>query len=396
MNKAVIIGNGVPLLLFLGLVYLISIWTIPFFGLLFLAFIPSGLFEMFEYYNKRHYNIAVAIFLVLGMLISAIYFSITTSDKIIAIILGNAIIFGTLGTLMFFLASIFPKMLRWDQRSLINKGKDFRNQKKYQESIKCFFEAIATDPTFDRAWYEKGITLLNMGEFQEAEKCFKKNRDTTSHFKISKWSYKCLDLLERGYFEASQGYIDVCIEKKPKSPRSLIRKSIILINLKKYDESIIVCDKIIVNGDILESAWNIKALALAKLGKLDEAFESVEKSLEFGNEFSDVLHTKAYILSKMKRYPEALEYYDKSIQTKGRLKWYHKLNELNMRILTQGKAERWFDKGKLLQEIGKNEEALECFNEVLKIFDLDISKPWLLEALKTNQDFESARKVLES
>lgn len=58
--------------------------------------------------------------------------------------------------------------------SLFLKGNDLLNLSKYDEAIKCFDDAIATDPASLTAWNAKGAALGMAGCYEEALVCFEK------------------------------------------------------------------------------------------------------------------------------------------------------------------------------------------------------------------------------
>lgn len=58
--------------------------------------------------------------------------------------------------------------------SLFLKGNDLLNLSKYDEAIKFFDEAIATDPASITAWNAKGAALGMAGRYEEALVCFEK------------------------------------------------------------------------------------------------------------------------------------------------------------------------------------------------------------------------------
>jgi len=53
-----------------------------------------------------------------------------------------------------------------------NKGIALGNLGKYDEAIKCYDEAIKINPNYDKAWSNKGIALGNLGKYDEEIKCY--------------------------------------------------------------------------------------------------------------------------------------------------------------------------------------------------------------------------------
>lgn len=78
-----------------------------------------------------------------------------------------------------------------DAPAWINEGEGLFVQKKYDEAIRCFNEAIRLNPSYELAWNNKGTALYMLKRYKEAIKCFdevlkinpnnetaKKNRET--------------------------------------------------------------------------------------------------------------------------------------------------------------------------------------------------------------------------
>jgi len=78
-----------------------------------------------------------------------------------------------------------------DAHARINEGEALFEQKKYDEAIRCFNEAIKLNPSYELAWNNKGTALYMLKRYKEAIKCFdevlkinpnnetaKKNRET--------------------------------------------------------------------------------------------------------------------------------------------------------------------------------------------------------------------------
>jgi tetratricopeptide (TPR) repeat protein len=55
-----------------------------------------------------------------------------------------------------------------------NKGNTLSNQKKHEEAIKCYDQALQLDPEYINAWNNKGYTLGRLRKYEAAIKCFNK------------------------------------------------------------------------------------------------------------------------------------------------------------------------------------------------------------------------------
>lgn len=59
-------------------------------------------------------------------------------------------------------------------RILYRKGIILSNQKKEEEAMKCFRQAVLIAPRFAGAYREMGICLARMGRVEDAQACYQK------------------------------------------------------------------------------------------------------------------------------------------------------------------------------------------------------------------------------
>ena len=58
---------------------------------------------------------------------------------------------------------------------LVNKGKVFLDNAKYQEALGCFEQALLLNQNDPELWNFKAISLRSMGRYDEAIECFNKS-----------------------------------------------------------------------------------------------------------------------------------------------------------------------------------------------------------------------------
>ncbi|MFA7375315.1 MAG: tetratricopeptide repeat protein, partial [Methanothrix soehngenii] len=116
------------------------------------------------------------------------------------------------------------------------------------------------------------------------------------------------------------------------------------------------------NSEDLALDWLSKGWALNKTGRTDEAQAAFQKSLEFyetaisGNTGNiRLLQQKGLVLFELGRYDEAIEAYDQVLK-----------NSLSLEFDTTA-VSAWIGKGDSLRLQGKNEEALEAYNKAIDL-----------------------------
>ena len=163
-------------------------------------------------------------------------------------------------------------------------------------------------------------------------------------------------------------YCDELISSKVHVGDAMLMKSGALIRLKKFEDAIKLCDKIIDLSDdgLAGVAYGNKGLALSRLGKFTEALECHKKEFETGNYTKTYFVNKSLALGKLGKYEEALENIEKAFE------------------LDPNYAMAWNNKGFDLHKMGKSEEGLK---DVEKALELD----------PNNQDaIESKQEILQA
>ena len=164
-------------------------------------------------------------------------------------------------------------------------------------------------------------------------------------------------------------YCDELISSKAHVGYAMLMKSGALILLKKFEDAINVCDKIIDLSDdrLTGSAYGNKGLSLTRLGKFTEALECHKKESELGK--TDKIHfvNVSFALGKLGKYEEALENVEKALE------------------LDPNYATAWNNKGFDLHKMGKSEEGLKFVEKALELEpnhqDAIESKQEILQAL---------------
>jgi len=57
------------------------------------------------------------------------------------------------------------------------KGNGFYKQKRYDEALRCYLEAVEIDPLYADAWYNMGMTCKALGYHKESVSCFERARN---------------------------------------------------------------------------------------------------------------------------------------------------------------------------------------------------------------------------
>lgn len=210
-------------------------------------------------------------------------------------------------------------------------------------------------------FYNKGIELMNIGQYEESIVCFDK-------------AIKKIPKLEKVYYAKSRALghlhkfedaINVCdesLEFNEKQPLILSQKSACLYMLGKHKESLETSQLAVFFGPNCQFAYETRANANAALGNLVQSIQDYDKVLELAKKPNDLKYSMLYLnrfcpLYNLKRYNEALETCNKALEITD--------NPNNLPQIYSKKA-------LVLNTLGKHEEALENAKKALEIDTTDL------------------------
>lgn len=152
----------------------------------------------------------------------------------------------------------------------------------------------------------------------------------------------------------------------------------------KFEEAIKILDKVqeIEKEEHEDDFWFKKAVHFCEIGEYEQAQDSLNRDVEKNQKSYDSFFLMGKILYNLKKYEESLECYNKASEEYNRqhLKHSHKIDHMKNAhkfeeavkysdLVYQEKEledEYWYDKGRVLQKLGKFEAASSCFKSVLE------------------------------
>lgn len=158
--------------------------------------------------------------------------------------------------------------------------------------------------------------------------------------------------------------------KKKKSPRDWSSEGGKLIQERKYEEAIECYDKALelesTDVDLTSHIWNQKGTAFIKLERYEDAIRCPDKALVYDS--CPFVSNKAYALLVLGRYDELINYPDKFC---GDVLTEKSDPLLPLDVLSEECGFVSLYKGFALENLKKYEEAMEWFDNALKIFFSD-------------------------
>lgn len=152
--------------------------------------------------------------------------------------------------------------------------------KAYRDAITAYTEAIRLDPNDVVAWYNKGIALKTLTEYDSAIECFDEAIRLNPN-NAGPWTGKGVALYYQGKADDAIKCFNEAIRLDPNDSEAWSNKGAALRFQGKYDEAIQALDKAIrLDTDIAE-AWIIKGDILFELNKFKESSLAYENAYVF-------------------------------------------------------------------------------------------------------------------
>lgn len=249
-------------------------------------------------------------------LVVYIYINLPESHSLLFLII--------LGITALLLLSVVYNLINNRKISKFIKGAELAENIKYHESLDYFDKYIESDPNDPLGWSGKAIALLKLNRREEALECSNKSLDI--NLGINKF-----------------------LTKKMINSIRLNVKGVVLLQLKKYDESLNYFNQALKLRPSYYGALNNKGYALSKLDNYEEAMKCYNKALLFNPEYPYALSNKGETLRKLGKYEEAMKYIDKALKVNPKLPLI------------------WFNKGKTLIAMNRNNEAIEYIDKSLEL-----------------------------
>ena len=159
-------------------------------------------------------------------------------------------------------------------------------------------------------------------------------------------------LLKQDRFREALDLYTRVLEQHPDEPAAWTGKASALLNLDHPTEALIAYDRALALDPASMTTWHDKGGCLKNLGRDDEALACYDHVLELAPDDGEAIGERAGALYNLERYDEALAGYNRALEL---------ISSADGFYFTH--TTYW--KGRTLYELGRDEEALSCFGEVL-------------------------------
>ena|GEM_PF-4924673 len=206
-----------------------------------------------------------------------------------------------------------------------NMASMFEEQCKYEEAIECYDKVLEIVPNDSCTLARKGDLLKCLTKFEDAMACL----DAAIHAdpgNISAWATKGEILMERSRFEEALKCFDKSLESS-NNGYTLAEKGELLIMMNKDKDAMACLDAAIRAEPGLPQSWSFKGDILARQSRFEEAIKCYDKAVELYPQFGGNYLKKGKVFFQLKKFDEAIKMYDRAISLDPDLPEIKKLRE---------------------------------------------------------------------
>jgi tetratricopeptide (TPR) repeat protein len=271
----------------------------------------------------------------------------------------------------------FDKALKINPRNEIawrNKGNALDSLKRPHEALTCYDSALRIDQRSPQAWFDKGLTFKNVGDLQKALECIDNALKINPRY-AKAWQLKGSILSDLGNPQETIICFDTAIEINPRLWGVWNNKGVVLDNLGRTLDAIECYDNsLIFNPGDVGALYN-KGAAYIGLGKYQEALVCLEEFLKRAPLHPSVEQAKQMITYLKDQLSHTLHDFDAGAGRKSGNYQEGAASNKNNHEVTAESALEWTKKGNDFGNLGKVNDAIECFNKALDI-DPTLAEAW--------------------
>jgi protein O-GlcNAc transferase len=266
--------------------------------------------------------------------------------------------------------------------ALVNQGNLLRQQRRYDEALASYEQAIALEPdhaeallsrgnvlqelqrpgeaiaSYDRvislrpdyadAFYNRGIALMRLNRLEEALASYDGAIAVSPRY-VRAYNNRgnVFQVMKR--FEEALASYEQAVAIKPDYVDGLYNRGLVLQALGRFEEAIASFDRNIALVPSNAEAFNSRGIALGELNRLDDALASFDRAIALKPDYAEAFRNRANALRMLDRFGEAVTSFDRAIAIK------------------PDSAEVFTDRANALQELRRYEEALASYERAIAL-----------------------------
>jgi CHAT domain-containing protein/Flp pilus assembly protein TadD len=210
------------------------------------------------------------------------------------------------------------------------------------------------------AWFNLGIEQFHAGDYQAALASFNQVLNFNSSHSDA-WTYRGLVLGCLNRHQEEIASYDQAIGSRADHHSAWHNRGAAMANLNYFEEAIASFDQALSVKPDYSQSWTNRAYVLYKLGRWEEAVTSYDRGLALNPNSDSAWSTRGVILcDHLQRYEDAVISFEQAI------------------ALKPDNPEAWCNRGVALQNLNRNQEAIDSCTQALS-YDLNYATAWYLQ-----------------
>ncbi|MBD2503090.1 tetratricopeptide repeat protein [Anabaena azotica] len=180
--------------------------------------------------------------------------------------------------------------VRFDE--CIAQGDNLFSQKRYEEAIAYYEQAVKIQANDAVAWFKLGLTLAKLKRFKDAIKSYNQAIKIQPDYHQAWCDLGVAFGNIRRHKEAFAAF-DKATQVKPDDGVAWLNRGLALIELEEYEDAIASFDKALQFPPNSPKIWDKRGYCLVRLGLDDEAIIAFDKALEIKSDYASAYYNKA-------------------------------------------------------------------------------------------------------
>ncbi|HEV2579671.1 MAG TPA: tetratricopeptide repeat protein [Ktedonobacteraceae bacterium] len=222
------------------------------------------------------------------------------------------------------------------------------SQKRLDEALKLYSQALQKDSSSSLAWQGYGLTQGLRAQHQDALTSFERALQLNPGL-VTSWNGKGTALSRLRRHQEALVAFERAVELDPNNAAAWNGKGATLNALGRAALALDAFDMSISHDPQLIQAWNNKGLVLYELGRFKEAQKAFEEALDLDSHNAHALFGKGQALYGQRKLKQAFTLYEQALRVDDTF------------------ADAWNRRGNVLDEMGDNGAALQSYDRALQL-----------------------------
>jgi len=183
---------------------------------------------------------------------------------------------------------------------LFKAGNSLALEKRYEEAIVYYDEALELEPENVKILLNKALALTFLSRYEESNACFDRAIELTPDF-ADAWHWKGVSLVLQGQLEDS--FVEIVTAFNEVDPEEEGNEEKLSAARKYFEESLICFDRALEINPVYYEAWYWKGFALYNCGTYEECLACYDRALELNPDYTRAREAREELLKLLEKAP---------------------------------------------------------------------------------------------